>query len=51
MLCANLLFGKMFAENCMKMKEFEPGDVTGALLNQPLYGLGYKKLIVSSHYW
>ena len=24
--CANLLFLKFFAENCMKMKEFGPGE-------------------------
>ena len=31
--CANLLFGKYFAENCMKMKEIGPG--VGASLAPP----------------
>ena len=33
----NLLFGQIFPENCMKMKEFGPrGHVIGAPLDLPL---------------
>ena len=30
--CPNLLFCKLFAENCMKMKEFGPGGLVSLVL-------------------
>ena len=35
--CANLLFYNFFAENCIKMTEFEPGAcIPGIPLNPPI---------------
>ena len=51
--CANLLFCKYFARNCMKIKEFEPQGVhiPGAPLNPPMSKLNKLKHVHAVPVW